>query len=211
MSRILPLLLALTLSSPVLARPVLRHSGKTVSVEGVSPGAAVAVFSVANEPDGSAVPFPIRTRQAVLLQDDDRNGTVAFDRERVVPAVGIWIAVDLATGQWVVGGGPGFDPVPLQLTDVAKKDNAGQLRKLSADLGEVEVMVVRPGTGAWELYVAKSSKADESRGAEDLRLDVGSMRPIGNSPASPNALKQGDIVAVIDPYMMRYFVTEVGK
>jgi len=211
MNRIIAFTIAVGLSTAVLGAPALRFSGKTVTVTGIAPGASAVVFSVANEPDGGAVPIPMRTTQTVQLNDDDRDGQVSFDRERVVPAVGIWIAVDLSSGERTVSGGPGFEPVALQLTDVAKQDNNGQLRKLSADLGEVEVLVVRPRMGAWQGYVAKSSKADESRGNEALRWDLGALRSIGNSPAAPNNLKQGDIVAIVDPYMMRYFVTEVGK
>src|SRR5690349_13282365 len=124
MKRLTLFLCALGLSMTALAAPAVKFNSKTVTVQQITPGSAVAVFSVANEPDGSAVPIPLRTQQALLLQDDDRDGVVSFNRERVVPAVGLWVAVDVETGQWTVQGGPGFEPVPLQLADVAKKDNA---------------------------------------------------------------------------------------
>ncbi|HEX2834372.1 MAG TPA: hypothetical protein VHW00_15285 [Thermoanaerobaculia bacterium] len=197
--------------SPMLwAAPVLRFSGSKATVDGLTPGGTVAIFCVALEPIG-APPVPTRTREMLLLHDDDRNSAVVLDHTRPIPAISVWVVVDIETGQRTIAGGPGYEPLLMPLGEVAKRDNAGQLRKLSAALGEVELMVVRPGVGAWSLYAAKTSRFDESRRDEPLRVDIGSMIPAGDTPAAPNALRQGDIVTVIDPYTMRVFVTEVGQ
>jgi hypothetical protein len=184
----------------------------SVTVSGTTPGADVVFYAIAKEPSAGVPAIPLKTRHAVVLHDIDHTGTVRFERDRSVPQIGIWIAVDLATGQWVASGSPGFDERKLPLQDFVKADAAGQLRKLSADVPQLDAVLVRPGAGAWMIYVAKTSGLDESaRDGGPLRVDVSGMLPLRGSPAPPAAFRLGDILVIIDPLTMRFAVVEVGK
>jgi hypothetical protein len=120
--------------------------------------------------------------------------------------------VDVTTGQWAASGSPGFDAQMIPLDEFAKHDNAGQLRKLSAQVPEMDVLLVRPRTGAWRIYTAKTSAIDEGgRNEGPLRIDVGEMVPLSDSLPKLNSFHKGDILALIEPRSMRFAVVEVGK
>jgi hypothetical protein len=145
------------------------------------------------------------------LIDDDGDGAVTLTFERDIPTFAVWIAVDVQTGRWTAQGSPGYEPGVLALQDLVRSDNAGQMRKLTAKMPEMDVLIVRPGDGAWALYAAKRSRLDEGGRGEPLRLDVAHAAPLGGSAAALHTLRSGDIVAIIDPLKMAYVVTEVGK
>jgi hypothetical protein len=95
-------------------------------------------------------------------------------------------------------------------SDAAKHDNTGQLKKIEWPVSEADLLVVRPGLGAWHLYASQASELDENKtNGGPLRLDVENMQAIGDSPAPPKNLKKGDIVAIFNPRRMRYGVLEV--
>jgi hypothetical protein len=204
---------ALAMSVPARAGSLLLTFGeRSVTVSGATPGGNVVLFDIAKEARGSVVPIPTKTSQAVVLHDDDHDGTVMFERERTIPLIAVWIAVDLASGQWVVNGSPGFEAQNISLETLAKQDNAGQLRKLSALVPEMDVLLVRPGTGAWRIYAAKTSGLDENaHGERSLQIDVGQMIPLSASLPKLDAIHQGDVIALIEPQSMRFAVQEVGK
>jgi hypothetical protein len=199
-------------SSAAAATLSLSFGARSVTIDGVTPGGDVVFFAVAKEPRRTNPPIPLKTQHAVLLHDDDRDGKVVFQRDQPVPLVAIWIAVDLATGQWTASGSPGFEAHGIPIEEFAKNDNAGQLRKLSATIPEVHALLVRPGTGAWRIYTAKTSKVDEAgRNERPLRIDVSAMIPFSSSLPKLNSFRPGDVLALIEPGSMRYAVTEVGK
>jgi hypothetical protein len=190
----------------------LTFADRSVTVSGATAGGNVAFFAIAKEGSESVPRIPLKTRHAVVLNDDDRDGKVVFERSRSLPLIAIWVAVDIESGQWAASGSPGFDADTIPLQELAKHDNAGQLRKLSADVPEMDVLLVRPGAGAWQLSAAKTSKVDEN-GRDDraLRLDVGEMMPLTKSQPKLNSLHPGDVLAVIEPRSMRFAVVEVGR
>jgi len=214
--RLLVAFLVLMLSgSSLLAAasvPTFQFSARSVTVSGVTNGGSVAFFAVAKEPTLSVPPIPLKTTHTLILHDEDGDGDVVLERELVVPVIGIWIAVDMTTGQWIASGSPGFVAEVIPAGELAKKDNAGQLRKLDLESSEADVLLVRPGAGAWSLFAARTGRLDESaKGDRSLRVDIAGMRALGSSAAGPPAFRKGDIIAVIDARAMRYRVVEVGQ
>jgi hypothetical protein len=185
---------------------------RSVTVNGATPGGDVALFAIAKEGSNSAPRIPMKTMHAVVLHDDDHDGNVTFERQQPVPLIAIWVAVDIGTGQWVSSGSPGFDAQTIPLDALAKQDNAGQLRKLSALVPEMDVLLVRPGTGAWRLYAAKTSRIDENGLTEAaLLVDAGQMIPLSPSLSKLDSIHPGDIIVLIEPQSMHFAVQEVGK
>jgi hypothetical protein len=191
---------------------VLTFGERSVTVDGVTPGGDVVIFAVAKEPGGSTPPIPTKTGHAVVLRDNAREGKVVLTRERPVPLIANWVAVDIASGRWVASGSPGFDAQALPSEEFAKRDGAGQLRKISALVPEMDVLLARPGTGAWRLHSAKTSGTDENgRDALPLQIDVARMIPLSDVLPKLDSIHQGDIIALIEPQSMSFAVVEVGK
>ncbi len=204
---------ALAASASVRAASLaLSFGDRSVTINGVTPGGDVAFFAIAKEPSTSVPAIPLKTEYALVLHDDDRDGKVIFVRERALPAIGIWVAVDIGTGQWVASGSPGFDARLIALPEFVQHDDTGQLRKLSAAVPEMYVLLVRPGTGVWGIHAAKTSALDESsHGERRLRIDVTRMVSVSTSLPAPISFERGDILALIEPEAMRYAVVEVGR
>ncbi|HSY47189.1 MAG TPA: hypothetical protein VLC46_00090 [Thermoanaerobaculia bacterium] len=203
----------LAISVPMLAGPLgLTFGDRSVTVNGSTPGGDVVLFAIAKEPSNSSVPIPMKIAHAVVLHDDQRNGSVVFERQRAIPLIAVWVAVDLASGQWAASGSPGFEPQTIPSEPFAKQDDAGKLRKLSALVPEMDVLLVRPGVGAWRVYAAKTSRIDENgRASRPLQIDVGEMIPLSGSLPQLDSIHQGDILALIEPQSMHFAVVEVGK
>ncbi|MEA2491578.1 MAG: hypothetical protein QOH21_3370 [Acidobacteriota bacterium] len=185
----------------------------TVIIRNVSPGARVAVLSVAREMSQGQPPVPRLVRRTEVITDDDRDGVVRLELGKLIPRMAMWAFVDMNTGASIALPTPGYEPPRLNLSDeLVKHDNAGQLKKLDLVYAEVEILLVRPGTGAWRLNAAKYSQLDESKHSEDpIRLDVESMLPVGDSPNAPHSVKPGDVIAIVDLRWMQYGIMEVGK
>lgn len=185
---------------------------RSVAVSSSTPGGDVALFAIAKEASNSAVPVPMKTGHAVVLHDIDHDGTVIFERERPLPLMAIWVAVDLASGRWVVSGSLGFEPPTITLEPLAKRDSTGQLRKLSALVPEMDVLLVRAGAGSWRIYAAKTSGLDENaHGDQQLQIDVSNMIPLSGSPSKLDSILPGDVIVLIEPVSMRFTVQEVGR
>jgi hypothetical protein len=179
----------------------------------VTRGGSVAVFGVAREMTDGHPPLPRLVRRVEVISDDDRDGIVRLELGKPVPHVAMWTFVDVGTGASASLPSPGYEPAHLDLTEqLLKQDNAGQLKKLDLPFAEIDMLLVRPGTGVWRLNTGKYSQADENKHPDKpMRLDVEAMLPVGNSPAAPHNFKPGDVLAIIDPRWMQYGLVEVGK
>lgn len=188
-----------------------RFSPNAISVANMTHGGSAVVYGIARVAAGKP-PVMRVARFVEVLNDDDRDGIVRLELKDGVPAAGIWAVVDTTTGAHQILPTPGYTPTRIAFTqEVLKKDNAGQLKKFEWPTSELELLVVRPGDGAWRIYAAKSSTLDENRGtAGRLKIDAERLMPIGNRPALKH-IKNGDILAIIDPDWMRYGILEVGK
>jgi hypothetical protein len=189
----------------------LQFAPRTLTARGATPRGTVAIFGISYGLTATRPPLQFRSRHTELLTDDDGDGVVTLSFARDIPTFAVWIAVDVQTGRWVAQGSPGYEPGVLALQDLVRADNAGQMRKVTAKLPEIELLIVRPGTGAWALGAAKRSSIDEGGRGEPLRLDISHAKALGGAAAPLHALRPGDIIAVIDPLKMAYVVTEVGK
>jgi hypothetical protein len=210
--RTIVLAVLLGIAGPLSAASLnLQFNEQTITVHDATPGARVLLFGVTRDVLRTHPVFVGKIIESQFLTDADGDGLVIYDLGKSVPQQGIWVAVDMSSGQYVAAPSPGYEPVVLPLTsDAAKHDNAGQLKKIEWPVSEADLLVVRPGMGAWHLYASRSSELDENKSNNGpLRLDVEAMQSIGDSPAPPKNLKKGDIVAIFNPRRMRYGVLEV--
>ena len=191
---------------------ILSFSQQVVTVSAATPGGKVILFGVGREMSDSHPPAPRTVRRMQVLTDDDHDGILRYDLQRAIPRMAMWAAVDLTSGAHIAAPSPGFEPVRVSVTpDLVKNDNAGQLKKLEWPFAEMDLLVVRPGSGAWHLYASKYSGLDENAANQNaLRIDVERMIPIGDSPAPPKQFKKDDVIALFDPRWMQFGIVEVN-
>jgi len=179
-----------------------------VTVGNLTPGSRVILFGVGREPRGyrsASVDY------TTVLTDDDRDGVVRFSSP--ITRKSIWIAVDLESAEFVAGTGPGYPRRETTNGADVKRNNVGQLSKFENARGIVELMVVRAHKGAWRLNAAKNSEVDEANGSPDpIRVDASSFSAVDGVVSDElKHLKHGDVIAMIDPRLMEFYVISVNE
>jgi hypothetical protein len=191
----------------------IRFSDGAITAEGVTAGGSVVFFAMTRDLVQAQPPLYGPRQYMEIVRDDDRDGSVRLAVSRNA-TLGVWAVVDMASGAHGIAPTPGYEPERVVfLPQVLKNDNAGQLRKLEWPFAEIELLLVRPGDGAWRLSASKYSGRDENKNSHaPLRIDVTSMEAVGASAAAaPHNFKPGDVVVVMNPRWMQYGVVEVGK
>lgn len=199
---ILMLLPAGLLAQPA---PSLAFEPAAVVASGVTPRGKVVWFSVARETADYAATL---VRRDKVLEDEDGDGKVRLDVGRPVPVQSVWIAVDLASGTYAVAAPEGSSAAELPMPGRNPgRGEAGRPDWVEVDRAFLEIAVVRPGAGAWALTLGDGGGSDED-GATDgsITASLARMRSLGDSPAAPDRFSPRDVVAVVDPNRMQYYV-----
>ncbi|MGH2628753.1 MAG: hypothetical protein ACRDHY_19110 [Anaerolineales bacterium] len=175
-----------------------------VVVSGLEPGSRVAWLSLTSEPRR----YWVRDVRREGIEPADAGGTARIGLGEPVPPRSVWGVVDLASGvaAWaapegfpieeVVPEGKGFD-----------RDDRGRLNRLLTRAVGLELLVVRPRSGAWALPVFDGSPSDRDGkpdGGLVAALEEG--RPLLDGPVAPALLLPGDVVLGIDPKTYRVFI-----
>jgi hypothetical protein len=203
--RLFSLAILLPLCSSVFAAPPnIQLSTEALTISGLAPGASVALLSVARE----QMPYMARVvSRRELLVDDDRDGRVRYAPEVGIAYSSIWIAIDVATGDATFAMPDGVTPL------VMEQRGAGEGHAVEAIINSVEVgrtsidvVIVRPGVGAWSANAQDGSDADKDGRVDGrLRLDQTKLQPLRTSYGdAPNSLRKGDVVALLDAQRMEY-------
>jgi hypothetical protein len=188
---------------PTPSQPELKLAFETNAVvaTGVPPGGQVVWFAVAREIAERSATLVRRER---IAADDDKDGAVRFELGRPVPLQSIWVAVDLASGAAAVATPEGYPLRRIELPGRGTGHGGGKPDWVEDDRGFVEILLVRPGQGAWGATVGDGGEADED-GAYDGRLmaPLDRMRGVGEAaPPPPEHFSPRDVVVVIDPNRM---------
>lgn len=186
-------------------------TGDTVQIAPVTPGGRIVLFAAALESSDGILG---QITGAKMFVDDDRDGVITYRRNGGVPIRSLWIAVDFDTGQFGVGTPSNaleaFLPFPASLL---KKDAEGVLGLYDREQLSAEMLIVRPGEGAWHLRALEGGSGDADK-THNGKLGLASAEAIpvpGISVTAPKKLKKGDVIAVIDPGRMEAFVTEISQ
>ena len=122
-------------------------------------------------------------------------------------------AVDFESGRYAIGTPPGmplhFTELPRQLL---KKQNGEEFEQLTAGMGWLEALCVRPRKGAWRLYVVDGAPADRD-GTPDggVLIDATQMRRVHGPDESALRFRPNDVLIAIDPRRLEVMATEVRK
>ncbi|HEV8578936.1 MAG TPA: hypothetical protein VGX68_07605 [Thermoanaerobaculia bacterium] len=156
--------------------------------------------------------YPVVRRHLQVLTDDDGDGTVRYPVEGGVPLRSLWAVVDLTSGDHDEAA-----PEAFGLRRVNWRGRGPQRRPDGKDAVEdrrtlLELLVVRPGAGAWALLVGDGDPSDGD-GRIDGRLEgiLDRLQPLGTSPAPPSAFQGGDLVLGLDPAALEITVVKVPQ
>ncbi|MGV8040544.1 MAG: hypothetical protein AB2L07_10840 [Thermoanaerobaculaceae bacterium] len=188
------LLTALLFSSVALADPAFKIGRDSVRLGGVSPGGQAVVIVGSHELAGYVLRVGARH---FLVTDDDGDGEVEIPISPI-PLVAVWGAVDIQTGGSCVAFSPGVLPQPIQVENVElSKAGSGTIRILRQS--QVDVAVVRPGSGAWveSLVDGAASDQDGTRDHAITSLPDGFASILVSAPKL-QGLASGDVVLLID-------------
>ena len=190
--------------------PVLMLSEEALRVQSIGPGATVILFSVAREPAGGIARVVSRHERLI---DDDADGEIVYQPEAGLVRNSIWMVVEFATGAVAVGGGGGMPPSLMHRTGAGEPVPAQVAAGvLAVGREQVDVLVVRPGEGAWARVVRDGGDADADGNADGvLTLDPSKLRPVHETfDPAPTALLPGDVVAVLDAARLEYWYETIA-
>lgn len=172
-----------------------------ISYVHVSSGGRLALLGTAVHPG----PTITRHQFAELLADDDGDGRIVFEPQGGIPLRSVWIGCDLGTGAVSVAAPEEYELDQAQLDVKAlRHDGEGLVSFLEVEQVSVNLMLVRPGEGAWILRAYDGGRRDGD-GQQNARL---LLRPEDATPlagitaAPPKKLRKGDVLIALDPFRM---------
>ncbi len=190
-------LLAVGWPAAVEAQPTLTFE-PTAVVVGLPAGGSAAVMSVTRRPVEYSVKIEKRLE---VVTDDDNDGQARLEVGDGVYLASAWWAVDLASGGFAVGA-PEDYPVSWLATD---EESLEAPTTPSPDLAifhhsRLELLVVRPGTGAWRTSAVDGGSADLD-GEPDGVIHIGfaGMAPVASEGTALAGLQSGDLLFAIEP------------
>jgi len=180
----------------------------------LTPGGDAVFFSVARIPRGYLNQV-VRFRSIELV---DPFGEARFSPETddgTVPLKSVWAVVDLASGAYGVGAPPRF-----KLREVAFPGRGfevgapGLVNRLRHRFSFVDMLLVRPGVGAWWLRAHDVGPHDRDGADDDVSTTaLEDMEPLGSAlgqaPPPPDRFGQDDVLVVIDPRTLRFYATRL--
>ena len=195
-------------SAPGWAEVEVTFGDSAVHAEGLTSGGTAVVFAVTRTRDG----WLRRISQFALPVAVDASGSASLELPEDVPLMSIWAVADLATGDVGIGFPEGMEGTPL-LADDGTPMTVGQVAsgRILAGVAEADILVVRPGVGAWRLHVGDGGLSDED-GSQNgaLQVQLANMVPLVEGSGPLRGVRPGDSIVLIDPRQMTYLAERVG-
>lgn len=179
-------------------------SAETVRVEGVTSGGDVVIFAATLSQSGGMQTIG---RRAEVIADSDGDGAVALTVS-AIPTASVWAAVDFTTGRHSIAAPQGF---PLRRMDIPEHGWRRGLEHFELRRGYLEVLVVRPGAGAWTLRAAEGGSNDDDGALNaTLRTRLSKMHRLHGPDTTPRppVIVPKDFLLVIDPHELDFFTSE---
>ena len=197
-------------ASPLSAQPKIEFEKDAVVARGVTPGGSVVWFGVTRDRPGWTNRV---VRRDALVTDSDGDGVVRLDLGVPVAPQSIWTAVDLPSGAVAVATPEGMPRREVALPVGAFRGSARGVVETVEDARQfLEILVVRPGEGSWTLSVGDGGASDGDLQSDGrIQATLAAMRPAAATKTAPSQLLPGDVVVVVDPRLMEFYVTTFGK
>jgi hypothetical protein len=184
-------------------------TASTVTVTDVSKGGRVALLGATVDTIRGVQTFSTFSE---ALIDPDGDGTIVFTPPSGIPVRSVWVAVDIGSGSRAIGSRVGHQVISVIFPLQSLKKNAdGLVEALEQNRATLDLLLVRPGDGAWIVRGADGLANDDDSTTGRLKLTFETAAPLGDTKKAPKQLKRGDVVAAIDPLFLEVFLGEIGK
>lgn len=177
-------------------------------VDDVEPGSTVVLTTIERASRGYIMR---NTRRDYWLVDEDADGTVSIATEGEVPAKFIAVAMEIESGRFDVWLPEGSHAREIALPLHALQNGSGErLSRLEDDRRYVELLLVRPGVGAWWLGTGDGTVQDESPSSDGITLTaLSSLKVLGDSGPAPEEFLRNDLLFRVAPQEMEYYVARI--
>jgi hypothetical protein len=188
------------LAGAATAEPAIAVTATGFRATGITPGGEVVWFGASI---GTFNMSRLLQRHARVVADSDRDGVVTLDMPEVSRFI-VLTAVDLTSGAVAVHRGESGEGTELDLRGNRWR---AALEHLDIPAEFLELLVVRPGTGAWTLRCAEGGDRDGD-GAQNgaFRLKLKDMEPLAGDAKLQGNVGRGDVVVIIDQQSLAYVV-----
>jgi hypothetical protein len=198
-----------TMAADTITTPVLSFDADSVIVSNVSVSGKVVLIGTSLSTWRN---LPLSKAERIVIADDDRDGIIRYKLNYKLPLRSIWVAIDFETGGWTIGGPPGYS-VDIQAFPEASlhANAAGEIDFLEQERQAMEVIVVRPGEGAWVVFATQSRPSNAEQAKHGRLKVVFEGAKVFESSRTLKQLKKGDVVIGLDSRAMQVFATRMVK
>jgi hypothetical protein len=185
-------------ATPAAAQLRVSVGAAEVAAEAVTPLGEVVLFTV-GWPPSEWVPRVVTYTET--LRDDDGDGRVSVSPTGGVPHTSIWVAADLATGAVGFGTPQDYSAPMRQMApaEVLQRGADGAYDAVRLRGEAVELLLVRPGAGAWRMTVHDTSGTDLDRSNNGfVEAGLAAMTPVGPARPAPASFLPGDLVVAVE-------------
>jgi hypothetical protein len=156
--------------------------------------------------------MPRLVRWESEARDDDGDGVVAFDLGRDVPVVSVWAVADVSSGDAAIAPGPETSPRLSSPAADLLGTTANGVATFADRRSYLELLIVRPGQGAWTLSTGDGAAGDDDGAPDGVIVPaIAQLHAVGLGSGRPAALLPGDTVAAIDPSTFEYYTVRLGR
>lgn len=197
------LFIAVTRLDAAEAVPAITFDSTHVIAAGFHSGRDVIIFGVGTGPG----PYFLRLMRFTDTRTTDSAGMVSFEIADGIPDRSVWFAVDTQTRDYAVGS-----PSPALLRPVLNGPGIrhraeGEADSIDLDRRLMDLLLVRPGSGAWIGSCGRNSLKDLNRGKSGaMQLSAGEMTAAPKSTGRSSTILPSDLIIVIDSETLEYFV-----
>jgi hypothetical protein len=196
---------SLAIAGPLAAAPRIKFTPTGVVAEGIRPGGD-AIWFVHSVTEFSG--WPRLSRIARVVTDEDRDGSVSLEGS-VTPS-SVWAVVDYATGESAIAMPEGAPPV-RELRERGNGWAAGRAH-LDFAVSDLDVLLVRPGRGAWVVRTQQGGSRDgDGRPDNNLRVRLSDMEKLHGSDKTPPVALPRDLVIAVHPTKLLTFVRSAAE
>ncbi len=198
------IVLASLLVPAVWAQPTLQLDATTIVATGLTPNGSAVLVGVVRDRSGHQT---IIWHSTEILTDTEGRGTVELEPQAPLDQSSVWAVIDLTTGaSGVAASGSGLlleDPPP---EDLVTWEPDGTVATFGTRLVTADLVVVRPGIGAWKLSARDGGTADLDGQLDGvLLLDPDDLEAVDPGlTATPGKLRAGDVLFAISPRTLHF-------
>lgn len=194
------------LGQPKTGDPIrVSFSGDTVHASEVSRGGDVIVFACTI---GRYSGMQKLGRHREVVRDADGDGEISLTVDKLSDLASVWAVVDFETGRYALAAPPGLQ---LRVMEIPEHGWRGGREHFELRRNYLEVLVVRPGVGAWTQSLSEGgSNDDDGQLNAVLRTRLAGMQRLHGDDAAPRppVIVPRDLLLIIDPHELDYLVAE---